>query len=75
MPWQAPPSHLNPIENLYGDIKQFVSKKSPTSKTQIWQVVQDTWAKIPPKPCQDLVDFMPRGCKAVLANKGYPAKY
>jgi len=32
MPWPAPPYDLNPIENLWGEIKQNVSKNSPTSK-------------------------------------------
>jgi len=41
MPWPAQSSDLSPIENLWGDIKQNVSKNSPTSKAQIWQVVQD----------------------------------
>jgi len=58
---------LNPIETMWGSIKQYVSKNSRTSKAQLWQVVQDAWLKIPPKRCQDLVNS--RRCKAVLAKK------
>jgi len=60
MPWPAQSSDLSPIENLLGDIIQYVTNNSPTSKAQIWQVVQDALAKIPPKRCQDLVDSKPR---------------
>lgn len=75
MPWPAQSPDLNPIENLWGDIKRYVSKKSPTSKPQLWKVVQEAWGQIPLKRCQDLVDSMPRRCEAVIANKGFTTKY
>jgi len=44
MPWPALFFNLNP--NLWGYLKQYVSNNSPTSKAQIWKVVEDVWAGI-----------------------------
>lgn len=75
MPWPAQSPDFNPIENLCGHIKRFVSKQFPSSKPQLWHVVQEAWAQIPLKRCQDLVDSIPRRCEAVIANKGYTSMY
>jgi len=71
MPWPAQSPDLNPIENLWENFKRYVLKKSPTSKPQLWQVLQEGWGQIPRKRCEDLVDSMPRRCEAVIANNGY----
>jgi len=72
MPCPAQSPNLNPIENLSGDIS-VVAKKSPTSKAQLWQVVQEGWGQTSCKRCEDFVDSMPR--YPAIANKGYKTKY
>lgn len=73
--WPAQSPDLNPIENLWGDIKRKVAETKPSNNHELWQVVQEAWNQITPKRCQDLVNSMPRRCKAVLKNKGFTTKY
>ncbi len=43
---------LNPIENLWGDIKNAVSEAKPRNAEELWYVVQPSWAGIPVHRCQ-----------------------
>lgn len=75
MEWPAQSPDLNPIENLWTDVKKAVHIEKPTNQRQLWEVVQRAWQAIPMERCQALIDSMPRRCKAVLDNKGYATKY
>lgn len=73
--WPAQSPDLNPIENLWGDIKEAVAKARPKNNNELWQIVQTSWQAISKERCQNLVDSMPRRCNAVIKNKGYGIKY
>uniref|UniRef100_A0A3Q3JGX1 Tc1-like transposase DDE domain-containing protein n=1 Tax=Monopterus albus TaxID=43700 RepID=A0A3Q3JGX1_MONAL len=75
MEWPAQSPDLNPIENLWGDIKNVVSEAKPRNAEELWNVVQLSWAGIPVHRCQKLVDSMQHRCEAVLRNSGYTTKY
>lgn len=75
MDWPAQSPDLNPIENLWGDVKEEIYKAVPKHSEELWTVVKNSWYKIPKERCQKLVDSMPRRCAAVIANKGYSTKY
>jgi hypothetical protein len=75
MEWPAQSPDLNPIENLWGDIKKGVSVANPTNINDLWSVIERTWAAIPSERCQSLVNSMNRRCAAVIKNKGYATKY
>lgn len=49
-PAQSP--DLNPIEILWGDIKNAVSEAKPRNAEELWCVVQSSWAGIPVHRCQ-----------------------
>jgi len=75
MEWPAQSPDLNPIENLWGDIKKGVFEAEPTNINDLWSVIERSWAAIPTKRYQILIDSMPKRCKAVIENKGYATKY
>lgn len=75
MDWPAQSPDLNPIENLWGDIKDAVHEEKPSNAEELWTVVRSSWARIPIERCQNLVDSMQQRCQAVIENKGYATKY
>ena len=75
MEWQAQSADLNPIENLWADVKIAVAATKPTSNQALWNVFKESWHKIPLKRCQELVNSMPRRRKGVIGNKGHATKY
>uniref|UniRef100_A0A4W4E6N1 Tc1-like transposase DDE domain-containing protein n=1 Tax=Electrophorus electricus TaxID=8005 RepID=A0A4W4E6N1_ELEEL len=66
--WQAQSPDLNPIENLWGDIKNAVSEAKPRNAEELWKVVKSSWAGITVHRCQKLVHSMQHRCEAVLRN-------
>ena len=75
MEWPAQSPDLNPIENLWADIKNAVHEAKPRNAEELWNVVQLSWAAIPVDRCQKLVDSMQHRCEAVIKNHGYATKY
>lgn len=75
MEWPAQSPDLNPIENLWGDVKRAVSAAKPTNNRDLWDVVRESWYNIPVERCKVLVDSIPRRCKEVLIRKGSTTKY
>lgn len=75
LPWPAQSPDLNPIENLWQDLKKTVATHKVKNVAELWKVVQEEWSSITQRKCQLLVDSMPRRCNAVLQNNGHATKY
>lgn len=73
--WPAQSPDLNPIENLWREVKLALKGKNPSNKNELWALVEAAWKNIPIKTCQKLVDSMPSRCLAVIKNNGYSTKY
>lgn len=75
MEWPAQSPDLNPIENLWCDVKNAVASRKSTNNNELWTVMQQSWSSISIERCQDLVNSMKRRCAAVMFNKGHATKY
>uniref|UniRef100_A0AAZ1XBE5 Tc1-like transposase DDE domain-containing protein n=1 Tax=Oreochromis aureus TaxID=47969 RepID=A0AAZ1XBE5_OREAU len=68
MEWPAQLLDLNPIGNLWGDIKNVISEAKSRNPEELWKVVKSSCAGIPVYSCQKLVDSMEHRWEAVLKS-------
>jgi len=75
--WPAQSPDLNPIENLWADVKKSIRgrKKMPSNIAELEQHVNKAWRKILIQTIENLVDSMPQRIQAVIKAKGGPTKY
>ena len=45
MKWPAQSPDLNPIENLWADVKKSVLEANPINNEQLWKVIKESWEK------------------------------
>lgn len=75
MDWPAYSPDLNPIEHLWVVVKKDVAKKQPKNLAELEQFVDESWRAISPDVCRKLIESLPKRCRAVIKNSGYPTKY
>uniref|UniRef100_A0A8D0DHJ2 Transposase n=1 Tax=Sander lucioperca TaxID=283035 RepID=A0A8D0DHJ2_SANLU len=73
--WPSQSPDLNPIENLWRELKLCVSQRQPRNLTDLEKICVEEWAKIPPAVCANLVKNYRKRLTSVIANKGYCTKY
>ena len=75
-PWPGSSSDLNPIENLWVQMKRKVAAHNPTSLQHLKEVVKKVWVtETPLEYLNKLAKFMPRFIANVLVAKGQHTKY
>jgi transposase len=77
LPWPAQSPDLNPIENLWSELKRRINKHEikPKNKKELFDLLKEEWYKINPNIINKLIESMPRRVTAVLKNKGNPTRY
>ena len=73
--WPSQSPDLNPIENLWSDLKIAVHKRKPSNMKELEQFCLEEWAKIPVARCDKLIETYPKRLAAVIAAKGGSTKY
>lgn len=59
MTWPPQSPDLNPIELLWEEMDRRVRLKGPTSKSHMWEILQESWNEIDPNTLRKLVEKMP----------------
>ncbi len=73
--WPSQSPDLNPIENLWRELKVCVAQRQPQNITALEEICMEEWAKIPATVCENLVKTYRKRLTSVFANKGYITKY
>ena len=68
--------HLNPIENVWGCIKNIVQARVPQNLDGLDWFVQEALKEIiTPEYCKKLYDSIPKRLNLVIKKKGFRIKY
>ena len=54
--WPSQSPDFKPIDNVWAELKKCVRARGPTNLTQLHQLCQEDWDKIPPPHCGKLVE-------------------
>uniref|UniRef100_A0A3P9CI91 Protein phosphatase 1F n=1 Tax=Maylandia zebra TaxID=106582 RepID=A0A3P9CI91_9CICH len=73
--WPSQSPDLNPIENLWRELKVRVARRQPQNITALKKICMEEWAKIPATVCANLVKTYSKRLTSVIANKSYVTKY
>jgi len=73
--WPSMSPDLNPIENLWKELKLKVHRRNPQNLKELKVICEEEWIKITPLFCNRLVSAYGKRLEAVKQNKGYATKY
>ncbi|KAF2348859.1 hypothetical protein FHG87_020384 [Trinorchestia longiramus] len=73
--WPSQSLDMNPIENLWRELKLKIQKRGPDNITELKEIFIEEWNKITPKTCKRLVVNYYKRLEAIINNKGYATKY
>ncbi len=72
--WPIQSPDLNPIENLWRELKVRVAKHQSQNLNDLERIFKEEWNKIPAEMCAKLVTNYKKRLTSVIANKGYCTK-
>ena len=75
IPWPAQSPDLNPIENLFGWVKQELLKLAPRTIPELKTKLEAIWNRIERGFLKSYWESMPRRCQMAIDRDDYPIKY
>ncbi len=69
--WPSQSPDLNPIENLWSELKVRVAKHQTRNLNDLERICKEEWDKIPPELCANLVANYKKRLTSVIANDGF----
>jgi hypothetical protein len=75
MQWPPQSPDLNPVENLWNNLKQRLELLEIHGMDNLWETAQKLWMETSQAIMNNLMASMPRRVQAVLRNRGGPTKY
>ena len=73
---QRKPPDLNPIENVWGYLKNIVQARVPQNLDELDRLVQEAFREITtPEYCKKLYDSIPKRLNLMIKKKGFRKKY
>ncbi len=73
--WAPHSPDLNPIENVWGIIKQQLHKRNPVTVDEAHDLIIDIWNNLPLALAQRLADSMEKRCRLCLMRRGLRIPY
>lgn len=73
--WPAQSPDLNPIENLWEEVKRKLHGQKFSNQNALFDAVKTIWNELSIDLIHRLIESLPRRCKAVIDSKGFSTKY
>ena len=73
--WPPYSPDLNPIENLWGILKQNVDARKPRTLAELRSISQEEWKRIPMDMVRECINSMPRRLSSVIESNGEQTGY
>lgn len=73
--WPSQSPDLNPIENLWFMAKKKLKGRKFKRDIDVYEALFKEWQAMRIDIIEELVESMPKRCKAVMESKGYHTKY
>ena len=76
--WHTPPESpdLNPIENLWHELKEYVRRvKKPSNKEELIEAIREFWSRVDVEKCQRYISHLRKVVPRVIEVEGEPTGY